>query len=329
MVNIANILRNEVLRVNNRKTAIDNAEEERKRIIALTSSATERQRAYNTIYAVIVAMLLGVVIIKMLYRFEFVPDFVLDILIAAVVSAGLIYSLLLYSDIMRRSNMDFSQIDFGDVPAKSQTQLDQELKDKIASGNLGGIASELERIASENDGKCNSAETIYNKKYGVCYPKTVPLNKVPVEKSGNILSLGGKDTAAITAEIGVVTAAEATTAGDGRSDQAAITAVNAKTYLKNSSNYKYCRRKDGTYDWLPVGAENIQLDTVNNAFQIRRVVPADPNYYLSPNRLTYVAETLSTWAIDKRPVDSFTTLEHSDGASVAPFSSNNLYAKYI
>jgi hypothetical protein len=328
MVNIANILRNEVLRVNNRKTAIDNAEEERKRIIALTSSATERQRAYNTIYAVIVAMLLGVVIIKMLYRFEFVPDFVLDILIAAVVSAGLIYSLLLYSDIMRRNNMDFGQIDFGDAPAKSQAQLDQELKDKIASGNLGGIASELERIASENDGKCNSADTIYNKKYGVCYPKTVPANKVPVEKSGNILSLGGKDTAAI-AIISEVTAPEATTAGDGRSAQAQIAIDDAKTYLKNSTKYQYCRRKDGTYDWLPVGAENIQLDTVNSVFQIRRVVPADPNYYLSPNRLTHVAETLSTWAIDKRPVDSFTTLEHSDGASVAPFSSNNLYAKYI
>ena len=161
MPTIAEVLNAEVTRVNDRKTAIDNAEEERNHIIALTSSATERQRAYNTIYAVIVAMLLGVVIIKMLYRFEFVPDFVLDILIAAVVSAGLIYSLLLYSDIMRRSNMDFSQIDFGGAPAKSHAQLDQELKDKIAS---------------ENDGKCNSAETIYNKKYGVCYPKTIPAN---------------------------------------------------------------------------------------------------------------------------------------------------------
>lgn len=320
MPTIAEVLNAEVTRVNDRKTAIDNAEEERKRIIALTSSATERQRAYNTMYAVIVAMLLGVVIIKMLYRFEFVPDFVLDILIAAVVSAGLIYSLLLYSDIMRRSNMDFSQIDFGGVPAKSQAQLDRELKYKIASGNLGGIAS-------GNDGKCNSAETIYNKKYGVCYPKTVPLNKVPVVSgaNNNMLTLGGKSTAAITI-ISEVTASEATTAGDGRSAQAAISVADAISYLKASANYKYCRKTDGTYDWLPVGNKNIQLDTVNNVFQIRRVVPADPNYYLSPNRLIHVDETLSTYPVGQ---DSFTTLEHSDGASVAPFSSNNLYAKYI
>lgn len=306
MPTIVDVLNTEVERINERKTAIDNAEEERTRIIALTSSATERQRAYNTIYAVIVAMLLGVVIIKMLYRFEFVPDFVLDILIAAVVSAGLIYSLLLYSDIMRRSNMDFSQIDFGDAPAKSQAQLDQELKDKIASGNLGGIAS-------ENDGKCNSADTIYNKKYGVCYPKTVPANKVPVAgTTDNTVKFGSVDNIAV-----------AVAAAGGLQ---AVTADVAKTYLIDSTKYKYCRRKNGTYDWLPVGDKNIELDTTTSTPVIRRVIPADPNYYLSPNRLTYVPETLSTYPVGQ---DSFTTLEQNDKASVAPFSSNNLYAKYI
>ena len=320
MPTIVDVLNDEVDRINNRKTAIDNAEEERKHIIALTSSATERQRAYNTIYAVIVAMLLGVVIIKMLYRFEFVPDFVLDILIAAVVSVGLIYSLLLYSDIIRRNNMDFSQIDFGDAPAKSQAQLDQELKDKIASGNLGGIAS-------ENDGKCNSAETIYNKNYGVCYPKTVPLNKVPVEKTSGKLKLGSKETVTIVDEV-EVTSGQASGAGDGRSIQAVIRAADVIIYLKDSANYKYCRRKNGSYDWLPVGGENIQLDIINDTLVIRRVVPADPNYVIA-GRTAYVPETLSTYPAGQRPVDSFTTLEQNDKASVAPFSSNNLYAKYI
>lgn len=317
MPSIVDVLDTEVNRINERKIAIDNAEEERNRIIALTSSATERQRAYNTIYAVIVAMLLGVVIIKMLYRFEFVPDFVLDILIAAVVSAGLIYSLLLYSDIMRRSNMDFSQIDFGSVPAKSQTQLDQELKDKIASGNLG-------RIASENDGKCNSADTMYNKKYGVCYPKTAPANKVPVEETSGKLKLGGKETAAIT-NIPPVTEVQAT----GLVAQAIINATAAISYLKDSANYKYCRRKNGTYDWLPVGRNNIELNTTPAVPVIRRVVPTDPNYVNITNRLIHVAETLSTYPVGQRPIDSFTTLEQNDEASVAPFASNNLYAKYI
>ena len=313
MPTIVDVLNDEVTRINDRKTAIDNAEEERKRIIALTSSATERQRAYNTIYAVIVAMLLGVVIIKMLYRFEFVPDFVLDILIAAVVSAGLIYSLLLYSDIMRRSNMDFSQIDFGDAPAKSQAQLDQELKDKIASGNLGGIAS-------ENDGKCNSAETIYNKNYGVCYPRTVPLNKVPVAGTTTDTVKFG-DTDNITVSVAG--------SGSGANSLPSVAAAAAKTYLIDSAKYNYFRRKNGSYDWLPVGDKNIELDTTGNSPVIRRVVSTDPNYYLAPNRLTHDAETLSTYPAGQRPFDSFTTLEQNDEASVTPFSTNNLYAKYV
>jgi len=308
MTTIVNVLNNEVDRVNDRKTAIDNAEEERKRIIALTSSATERQRAYNTIYAVIVAMLLGVVIIKMLYRFEFVPDVVLDILIAVVVSAGFIYSLLLYSDIMRRNNMNFSEIDFDDAPTKSQAQLDKEFKDKIASGNLGGIAS-------ENDGKCNGAETIYNKMYGVCYPKTVPLNKVPVA-----------GTATDSLKFGSVDNITASVAASADGVLPAVPANVAKTYLTDSTKYQYCRRKNGSYDWLPVGDKNIELDTTSNSYAVRRVLPTDPNYYLLPTRKIYVAETLSTYPVGQ---DSFTTLEHSDGASIAPFSSNNLYAKYI
>jgi hypothetical protein len=305
---IVDVLNTEVERINERKTAIDNAEEERTRIIALTSSATERQRAYNTMYAVIVAMLLGVVIIKMLYRFEFVPDFILDILIAAVVSVGLIYSLLLYSDIMRRNNMDFGQIDFGDAPAKTQAQIDKEFKDKIESGNLGGIAS-------ENDGKCNSAETIYNKKYGVCYPKTIPANKVPVAgTTDNTVKFGSVDNI----DVAVAAAGEL---------QAVTTDV-AKTYLTDSAKYQYIRKKNGSYDWLPVGDKNIELDTTTSTPVIRRVISTDPNY-VTTGRTAYVAETLSTYPVGQRPIDSFTTLEQNDEASVAPFSSNNLYAKYI
>ena len=303
MPTIVEVLNTEVTRVNDRKTAIDNAEEERNHIIALTSSATERQRAYNTIYAVIVAMLLGVVIIKMLYRFEFVPDFVLDILIAAVVSAGLIYSLLLYSDIIRRSNMDFSQIDFGGVSAKSQAQLDQELKDKIASGNLGGIAS-------ENDGKCNSAETIYNKKYGVCYPKTIPANiTIP------------KDTS--TAAVPAMTVGSTTVTVNSSNTVATSITADHVTALTTLSNYNYCRKKDGTYEWLPV-VSNVNK-RVNSAGVLIDVISTDPNY-VTAGRTTYVPETLSTYPVGQ---DSFTTLEQSDNKLVTPFSSNNLYAKYI
>lgn len=147
-ITIKNILDDEVSRLNGRKDAIDNAEEERKRMIQLTMSATERQQAYNNIYIVIVITLAVFVGIKLIYQFEVVPDFILDILSALVISAGLIYCIILYSDIMRRTKMDFSQIDLGSPIVKSQTEIDKENTDLIKSGSLAAIA------AKANEGKC-------------------------------------------------------------------------------------------------------------------------------------------------------------------------------
>ena len=147
-ITIKNILDDEVSRLNGRKDAIDNAEEERKRMIQLTMSATERQQAYNNIYIVIVITLAVFVGIKLIYQFEVVPDFILDILSALVISAGLIYCIILYSDIIRRTKMDFSQIDLGSPIVKSQTQIDKENADLIKSGSLAAIA------AKANEGKC-------------------------------------------------------------------------------------------------------------------------------------------------------------------------------
>ena len=148
MPTIQNILDAEVSRLNGRKDAIDNAEEERKRIIKLTMSATERQQAYNNIYIVIVITLAIFVGVKLIYQFELVPDFILDILSALVISAGLIYCIILYSDIIRRTKMDFSQIDLGSPIVKSQIEIDKENADLIKSGSLAAIATKA------NEGKC-------------------------------------------------------------------------------------------------------------------------------------------------------------------------------
>lgn len=110
---VEDLLNSEVNRLNERKTAIDEAEEERRRVAFFNSSAVERQKAYNNIYLVIVVMMFIVVIIKMVYQIGIVPDAILDILTALVISAGLIYCIILYDDIMRRNNMDFSRFDLG------------------------------------------------------------------------------------------------------------------------------------------------------------------------------------------------------------------------
>ena len=148
MPTIQNILDEELLRLNGRKDAIDNAEEERKRMIQLTMSATERQQAYNNIYIVIVITLAIFVGVKLIYQFELVPDFILDIVSAFVISAGLIYCIILYSDIIRRTKMHFDQIDLGSPIVKSQIQIDKENADLIKAGDLATIATKA------NEGKC-------------------------------------------------------------------------------------------------------------------------------------------------------------------------------
>jgi hypothetical protein len=136
---ITDILNTETKRLTDKQTAIDNAEAERKRIIALSTSGVERQRAMNIIYIVFAAMLLVIVLIKLLYRFEIVPDSILDLLIAITIAAGIIYCSILYADILRRTDIDFSQIDLKEPAPKTAEQLQKEKDDRIKSGDLSAI----------------------------------------------------------------------------------------------------------------------------------------------------------------------------------------------
>jgi hypothetical protein len=118
MATVASLLNEEVNRLNDRKKAIDEAEEQKKRVVFFNTNAIERQKAYNNIYLVIVVMLFIVAIIKIINQIGLIPEVILDILSAFVISAGLIYCLILYNDIMKRSNMDFSRLDLGTISVK-------------------------------------------------------------------------------------------------------------------------------------------------------------------------------------------------------------------
>ena len=200
-------------------------------------------------------MLLVIVLIKLLYRFEIVPDSILDLLIAITVASGIIYCSILYSDILSRSDMDFSQIDLKEPAPKSAEQLQKENEDRIKAGDLSAIqsASQSGKCIGET---CCPAGTFFNTTYNLCVPTEVPIGAVPTTATINSLT---SDTAIITA-------------------------------LTTSTNYFYCRKSDGTYAWMPITSSNKMVS--NGA--IVDVVEADPNYYLSPSRTAYNRETLST-----------------------------------
>jgi len=168
---IDNLLNTETKRLDDKKIAVDNAYAERKRIIKMNTSDIERQRAKNVIYIVFAVMLLVVVVIKLLYRFEIVPDTILDLLIAITIGAGIIYCSILYSDILRRSDMDFSQIELKEPAPKSAEQIQKENEDKIKAGDLSAIqsASQSGKCVGE---ACCSTGTNYDKTTNMCIVPT-------------------------------------------------------------------------------------------------------------------------------------------------------------
>ena len=296
MPTIANLLDSEVDRLNDRKTAIDNAEEERKRVINLTTSAVERQKAYNNLYIVLVIMLVVVVFIKLLYQFELVPNTLLDVIITFVIAGGLIYSIMLYDDIEKRSKFDFSQINLGKIPVKSQDQIDKDFK----SGNLGAIASNNQQGKCNGAGCCSSDQT-YNEKYSVCVPNAIPMETMPTKMSDISIKYGS---------------ATITQYPNTQSTMAGLTTA-IVTALTTSSNYKYCRLLNGTYRWLPVTSFNLMSNAALTG--IVTVTQDDPNW-VGTGRPTYVPETLSTNPDDS---DSFTTMESKSAITTGG------YAKYV
>jgi len=302
MSTIADLLDDEVDRLNDRKVAIDEAEEERKRVLFFNNSATERQKAYNNIYLVGVAVLVVVVIIKMIYQFDIVPDAILDILTALAISAGLIYGLILYSDIMRRSNMDFSRINLETTPKKTETQKESD----IASGNLSAVQGE------SAEGKCIGAaccttDQTYNEVFSICVPNKVPMGVVPTAPTATTLKYDSDEITKYPDN------------NPNTPDPPLTVAI--VSALTNPTNYKYCLISADKYEWQPVTQYNLRKGT--DGKRLRRVTAEDPSW-VDPKgvRKAYDEKSMTTTPF----VQAFTLMDSTD---IKPFVRDIVYAKYV
>lgn len=307
MVTLTDVLNTETKRLNDKRIAIDNAEAERKRIIKLNASDVERQRAQNIVYIVFVVMLLVIVLIKLLYRFEIVPDSILDLLIAITIASGIIYCGILYSDILSRSDMDFSQIELERPVPKSAEQLQKENEDRIKAGDLSAIQTESQSGKCIGETCCPN-NTFFNTTYNLCVPTEVPIGAVPTAVyTGTVISaLKLKNDDATLTGLKL----------NGATNEASVTdKSDVATALLDSTKYHYCRKSDGTYTWMPITSYNKMVS--NGA--IVPVTEADPNY-VDSTRTAYNRETLST----KSSVDGFTTKTNgafiTKAVGIEPFS---------
>lgn len=110
---IKNIISKESDRLEQKKTTIDRAILAQNRIIYFNDNSRKIYAAYLKIL-IIAVITLGVVYVLLLIKkhFEFIPDFIIEILIIITISTGIIIMYLMYEKIRYRNTYNFDEIDY-------------------------------------------------------------------------------------------------------------------------------------------------------------------------------------------------------------------------
>jgi uncharacterized membrane protein len=162
---VNNILEREKERLDERKMAIDQAEQSQKRIIDLTTSATLRNKALNQMYMLFAISLIIYLGIRLLS--SFIPDFIASILTTILVAVTLIFLISMYYDYNRRNNMNYNMIDLGEPSALeggSKTSSEPKSGTNLLSSRFGGCFKE----------SCCPVGSTFNEKYSICIPDKPP-----------------------------------------------------------------------------------------------------------------------------------------------------------
>lgn len=143
---LQSIVSEEKDRLDQKKKKVDQAYFTKKRSDGFTRSAISRRQAHqNMFYVFLVVCILVLLIYLAQSVFFIIPDLVYDLAYIIVISTGIITLLLQYTEIQKRSNMDFDKIDFGylldsdkirDPDAKKRSILTQayEMTDQDCKG---------------------------------------------------------------------------------------------------------------------------------------------------------------------------------------------------
>jgi hypothetical protein len=105
------IITNETGRLNQKKQLIDNAMQGQVRMVSLNETYRQRNTQYRQLIIYSCAAL--AIFIAMVYlkrTFPVIPDWAITIVTIILISVFIIYSVILFRDIMRRNNMYFDQL---------------------------------------------------------------------------------------------------------------------------------------------------------------------------------------------------------------------------
>ena len=105
------IISEENKRLDKKKDQIDQAMVGQERVMKLNDSYRKRYTQYTKIMIGAIITLALFYIIRMLETsFQFIPNWIINLLVIIVVSAGTLYCMVLYSDILQRDKLDFDKV---------------------------------------------------------------------------------------------------------------------------------------------------------------------------------------------------------------------------
>ena len=131
---VKNIVDNEKTRLDDKEEIIDELYFSKQRNDDFVKSETDRNNAYYRLVLIILGVFILCFLIYYLQSFfPFIPDLVIEILYIIVIAGGIIWLLLKYSDIQRRSRLDYNKIDF-DYLLKEKNIVDTTNKSLVSRG---------------------------------------------------------------------------------------------------------------------------------------------------------------------------------------------------
>lgn len=160
------IVNTELDRLQKKKTNVDSAIQGQNRMIQLNNSYREKYAYYIQTMVIIVIILIIYIIISLLKkRFEFIPEFVFDILVFIL---GVITIFVIYFSVVNinsRDNMDFSKLNFNppNIPS-TEEELKKQRQNSLEKGDLLGSIQGVGCVGN----KCCSNGTQWDSGNSVC-----------------------------------------------------------------------------------------------------------------------------------------------------------------
>ena len=169
---VKNIVETENTRLNNKIANIEDARTGQKRMILLNDSYRQKYAEYTKIiiiFVVILALFLGLNILGK--TFPVIPSVLIDILTIILVSVGIIYSVWIYYQILRRDQIEFDKLK---IPSP-MVYTDAQLKVQQEQASIFDLLSTNTKLG---DYGCIGSSC--------CKPRQR-------DASGNIIKIGGID----------------------------------------------------------------------------------------------------------------------------------------